>query len=119
MNRASQTLIVLAGLVLSACSFDHRKEIAYQTLFSDDGWPNAEAFTHAMSARFPLGTSAKALQSFAMKAGGSCRYPSDSTLKCEIPTRGKFCAVSVLIVSAKLESEAIQSLQVVATGGGC
>ena len=119
MFRTLGVLAVIGCTILSGCYFDHRKKIAYETLFSEKGWPDSLAFTEALSAKFPKGSPAGALEAFVAKLDGTCGSGAPDRLHCTIPTRGMYCAVSVLSIRATLESGNLTSIKVVATGGGC
>ena len=109
----------LACVSLVGCAADHRKDIAFQTLFSNAGRPNTEAFNAALSAKFPSGSSLSALRAYVQNIGGSCREREVGHLWCEVVTRAQFCAASMLAIDVVLQSGAIGTIKVSSGGLGC
>ena len=112
-------IVLLASLGLTACAIDHRKDIAFHVLFSEEGWPNAEAFSQALSARFPPGSPLQTLRTFVENGGGSCHEREAGHLWCEFVTRAQLCSQSMLGIDVTLQSGAVGRIKVVAGGLGC
>jgi len=112
-------IVFLVSLGLTGCASDHRKDIAFHVLFSEDGSPNAEAFSLALSARIPSGSSVETLRTFVERGGGSCEEREAGHLWCEFVTRAKYCAASMLGIDVTLQSGAVGRIKVVAGGLGC
>lgn len=119
--RGLSRLVITALLLMAtaACATDHRKDIAFRTLFLSDGHPDTQVFAAALSAKFPPGSSVESLQAFVVTNGGSCRVNEQGHLWCELVTRSKFCAASMLGIDVTLESGAVGALAVKGGGLGC
>jgi hypothetical protein len=111
--------LLLAYVSMVGCATDHRKDIAFQTLFSKEGRPEVEAFNAALSARFPSGSSLPAFRTYVQNIGGSCRERESGHLWCEIATSAQFCAASMLGIDVMLRSGAVGTIKVSAGGLGC
>jgi len=119
LGRRRAAIVFLVGLGLTGCASDHRKDIAFHVLFSEEGLPNAEAFSQALSARIPPGSSVETLRSFVEKGGGSCQERKDGHLWCEFVTRTTYCAASMLGIDVTFRSGAVDRIKVIAGGLGC
>ena len=115
--RTATIFVALVGLI--GCATDRRKDIAFHTLFTASGQPNTEAFAAALAIRFPRGTSFSTLQSFVESLGGSCHEREPSHAWCEITTRTKLCAASMLGIDVAVQSGTIEAIKVSAGGLGC
>ena len=107
---------------MSGCSlfrFDQRSEIAYRTLFDDKGDPDVEAFTQALSSRFPRGTAIDSLRQFILVSSGSCNEPKAGHMWCYIPTHGFYCYSYMIGLDVTIESDTIVYLRASSTGVGC
>jgi hypothetical protein len=110
--------ITLASL-LSGCTLDHRKDVAYSLLFKPDGFENDKALSAAVSARFPPGSTVSELRRYAAINGGECSPKGADGLVCEITTRAQFCAARWLRIEATVEGSVIKSVTFVSSGAGC
>ena len=110
---------MVAVALLSGCTFDRRKDVAYSLLFKLDGFENDKAFSAAISARFPYGTDVDELQSFAVAVNGKCWSKEPDGLVCEIATRGQFCAVRLIRIEATITGGVINSTRFISGGLGC
>jgi len=117
--RAISLAASLSVLFLSGCSFDHRKDIAYELLFQPDGFENDKAFGAAISAKFHAGTPVAELEKFSTAHQGTCSLKDHEGLICEIPTRGQFCAARLIRIQATVEAGVIMSTAFVSGGLGC
>jgi hypothetical protein len=115
--RLAAVCVALASLI--GCATDSRKDVAFQVLFSPTGQPNPEAFSAVLAVRFPPGSAISALQSFIGSLGGSCRMRNSGHLWCEVVTRSKFCASSMLGIDVTLDSSAVGLIEVTAGGVSC
>lgn len=101
-------------LALSACSilgYNHRDRIAVAILDQPDGQMNTEAYTAALNARFPTGSSVDRLVDVVHKLGGSCRHALPSSWECSVPRVAAFCVANALhITVSTLPSGAIEHL---------
>jgi len=117
MRLLALTAVTIA--LLSGCTFDHRKDVAYNLLFKPDGFENDKAFSAAVSARFPPGTPVAELQSFAVAAKGECWSKEPDGFVCEIATRGQLCAARLIRIEATVEGGLIKSAGFISGGLGC
>jgi len=107
------------GALLCACARDYRNEVAFHTLFSEDGQPDTAAIAGALSAKFPVGSQFGPLQSYVDLNGGSCRERPDGHTWCEITLRTKFCAASMLGIDVVVTQGSIGTLAVKWGGLSC
>ncbi|MDR2011582.1 MAG: hypothetical protein LBQ20_00755 [Rhodanobacter sp.] len=112
-------IVLLVILGLAGCTVDRRKDIAFHVLFSEQGWPNDAAFSQALSARFPPGSSLQALRTFAKSGGGSCYEHEVDHLWCEFVTYAKICTQSMLGIDITLQSGAVGAIKVISGGISC
>jgi hypothetical protein len=113
------SITVFAALLLTACVMNQTKEVAYRTLFSDNGMPDAKAFTAALSVKFPPGTARNIFEKYIAANGGSCHAQESAHLWCEFATRVRPCEAQMLGIDVTLEGGAIGTLLVKAGGLGC
>ena len=105
-------------------SFDRAAKIAQAVLYLPNGNPDEQAFSAALSARFPNGSAADKLTHFVTSVGGTCfEGPAKFTtycggapetrpaqcatqvndaLHCTIPVAGTICAVYKLEFQSQL-----------------
>ena len=119
MLSANARTLLLVLLALTGCSANHTREVAFSILFSPDGAADTVAFTGALSAKFPRGTSVEALVTFIKANSGACRERDSGHLWCEVPLREKFCASSLLGIEVTYLSGTIASLVVKPGGVSC
>jgi hypothetical protein len=110
---------IASSILLSGCTFDHRRDVAYSLLFRPDGFENDSAFSAAASARFPAGTAVSELEAFAKSAGGKCWSRDPDGFVCEIATRGQMCAARLIRIQAIVEGSVIKSVSFISGGLGC
>jgi len=113
------SIAAFAVLSLTACLMNQTKEVAYRTLFSDNGMPDAKAFTAALSAKFPPGTAVNIFEKYVAANGGACHEREGAHLRCEFATRVRPCESQMLGIDITLEAGAIGTLMVKAGGLGC
>jgi hypothetical protein len=110
---------LVAGLSLCACVADHARDVAFRTLFTNDGTVDASVFAAALSAKFPPGSSTASLETYVASNGGTCSIRANGHLWCEFAIRTRACAASMLGIDAKLNSGVTESLTVKAGGTSC
>jgi len=110
---------IALSILLSGCTFDHRRDVAYSLLFRPDGFENDNAFSAAVSARFPAGTAVSELEAFTKSAGGKCWSQGPHGFVCEIATRGQICAARLIRIQATVEGSVIKSVGLISGGLGC
>jgi hypothetical protein len=113
------TVCLLLTLQLCGCSFDRRRDVAYDVLYKADGRENDLAFSAALAQKFPAGSDVSSLRAFTKSANGECTSKEDGVLACEIATRGKFCQARLIRIEATLNGDLIQSLNFKSGGLGC
>ena len=122
LNRCALAAIAAACIVaLGGCSLflDRREAVAYHTLFDAEGLIDKPAYSAAIAAKFPPGTSLDAVRSYAAANDGDCREREPNILWCEIPYRGKFCAVALIGLEVTKVGSTVGSTRVVIGGIGC
>ncbi len=119
MSLYFKLLSILTVLSLTACSFDHRKKVAYSLLYDQNGFEIDEVYAAAIAARFPKGTTVNELIEFTKQSEGKCFPKHGNQLTCEIPVQGHICAVRMIQIKATLSREEIQSITYFSGGFGC
>jgi hypothetical protein len=115
-HRRLALFILLAGTSFgtTAC-VDHRKLIAFRTIFNDAGQPDNAAYSAALQAKFPSGTPTSRLETYVKSAKGSCNKVSPQSLKCELIAQGTICVAFVIRIEADISGETIERIR--ATSG--
>lgn len=119
-------------LALGACSFspakvssldeDKRQQIAYTSLYNEQGRLNhaayAAALQHTLSASPPAAT---ALQDYAHRLGGHCHHPDNDPqrLHYRLPETSTFCAHSMINIIMVMQNQHILSLRSEPFVDGC
>ena len=105
--------------ILSSCFYDHRRDVAFELLYKQNGFEYDEVYSAAISARFPPGTDHVEIKTFSIRSGGECLTDTDDELVCEIPVRGYYCAVQMIQIKARLLDGLVQSTSFISGGFGC
>jgi hypothetical protein len=114
----SSAVILASAVALCACSFDRRETVAYQTLVEGEGL-NKPAYSAAIAARFPPGSSVATFRAYVLASGGECRVKSDERIWCEIPYRIKLCAAAMIGLDVAVSKDSINAIHVEFGGLGC
>lgn len=117
-RRTAAWLLLLIAPSLLGC-FDHRREVAFRTLTTEDGIFHREAYAAALSARFPPGAPLEDLRRYVTGAKGECHDREQGSIGCQIPLRGVICGAELARIEASHEEGKIKSLRVVIGGLGC
>lgn len=123
LNSVSAVFVIVPALLgSSGCSlfrYDHGKAIAYRTMFNADGKLDEPAYSAALSAKFPVGSSLQPLRAYVATNGGECSEREENKLWCEIPVRGQPCAATLIGIDVRSKSGSIESLRVASSEISC
>ena len=111
--------IFLSCLALAACAFDHRRQVAYELLYQEDGFESDAAFLAALNARFPRGSSLNEIERLAARMKGECHSSPPNRLICEIATRGQICAARLIRFDVDVQDGKVREIRFLSGGLGC
>ena len=109
-------------LTITGCSlsnWDRRENVAFATLVNESGQFHMDAYSAAIIARFPIGSSAEKFMDYVEMTKGTCIDKSNSRLWCEIPTKGELCWAEIIGVEVGIESGVIKSFIFDISSLGC
>ena len=119
-------------LALGACSFsptkissldeDQRQQIAYTTLYNQQGRLDHAAYAAALQQKLSASAQpAVALQDYARQLGGHCRHPGNDPqrLQCLLPKSSTICLHNKIRLSAVFQNQRLQSLSSEPFVDGC
>jgi hypothetical protein len=108
-----------SALALSGCSyFDRREQVAFQTLAEGEGF-SKPAYSAALAARFPRGSSIDGLRTYVIASGGTCHTRASDQLWCEIPYRIGLCAAAMIGLDVAVSDNSVSSIRVEFGGLSC
>ena len=114
LPRAAAFLAALSVCVSIAGCVEHRRLVAYRTLFNEDGQIDAAAYSAALQARFPPGTPVARLESYVRSARGSCGPGTATSLQCQLVINGTICIAHTIAIEAGVSDGSIEHVRAVA-----
>ena len=118
LPRFQKATVVAAAIVLAGCSWNRSQDVVSRTLLDERGYIDKNAYSAALSAKYPPGTETEKLKQYVADFDGSC-HPRDGRTWCDFGYRGGFCWAAMVGIWIVEKDGLIQSMSVEVGGLGC